>query len=45
MPPQWGGWRIRPQTVEFWQGRLSRMHARLVYDHSGGEWSVKRLAP
>jgi pyridoxamine 5'-phosphate oxidase len=30
VPPHWGGWRIRPQTVEFWPGRLSRMHARLV---------------
>jgi pyridoxamine 5'-phosphate oxidase len=40
-----GGWRIRPQTVEFWPGRLNRMYDRQVYDYSGGEWSVKRLAP
>jgi pyridoxamine 5'-phosphate oxidase len=45
VPPHWGGWRIRPQTVEFWQGRPNRMHDRLVYDHSGGEWCLKRLAP
>jgi len=45
VPPHWGGWRIWPQTVEFWQGRPDRMHDRLVFDHSGGEWRVKRLAP
>jgi pyridoxamine 5'-phosphate oxidase len=45
VPPQWGGWRIRPQTVEFWQGRPNRMHDRLVYDHSGGAWCLKRLSP
>ena len=44
-PPHWGGWRIRPQTVEFWQGRPDRMHDRLVYDQSGGEWRLKRLSP
>jgi pyridoxamine 5'-phosphate oxidase len=45
VPPHWGGWRIRPQTVEFWQGRPNRMHDRLVYDRSGGEWCLKRLSP
>jgi pyridoxamine 5'-phosphate oxidase len=45
VPPHWGGWRIRPQTVEFWQGRPNRMHDRLVYDHSGAGWRLKRLAP
>jgi len=45
VPPQWGGWRIKPQVVEFWQGRPNRMHDRLVYDHSDGEWRLKRLAP
>jgi len=45
VPPYWGGWRIRPQTVEFWQGRPDRMHDRLVYDHSGGEWCLSRLSP
>jgi pyridoxamine 5'-phosphate oxidase len=45
VPPQWGGWRIKPQAVEFWQGRPNRMHDRLVYEHSGGEWRLKRLAP
>jgi pyridoxamine 5'-phosphate oxidase len=45
VPPHWGGWRIRPQAVEFWQGRPNRMHDRLVYDRSGGEWGLKRLSP
>jgi pyridoxamine 5'-phosphate oxidase len=45
VPPHWGGWRIRPQAVEFWQGRPDRMHDRLVYDHSGGEWCLRRLSP
>ena len=45
VPPHWGGWRIRPQTVEFWQGRPNRMHDRLVYDRFGDEWCLKRLPP
>ena len=45
VPPHWGGWRIRPQSVEFWQGRPDRMHDRLVFDLSGDEWRVRRLAP
>jgi pyridoxamine 5'-phosphate oxidase len=45
VPPHWGGWRIRPETVEFWQGRRDRMHDRLVFAHSGDNWAVKRLAP
>jgi pyridoxamine 5'-phosphate oxidase len=45
VPPHWGGWRIRPQTVEFWQGREDRMHDRLVYEVRGDEWRVHRVAP
>lgn len=45
VPPHWGGWRIRPEAVEFWQGREDRMHDRLVYATRGGEWRVHRLAP
>jgi pyridoxamine 5'-phosphate oxidase len=45
VPPHWGGWRIRPQTVEFWQGRQDRMHDRLVYELRAEEWQVQRLAP
>jgi pyridoxamine 5'-phosphate oxidase len=44
-PPHWGGFLVRPQTVEFWQGRASRLHDRLVYERSGEQWSVERLAP
>lgn len=46
LPPHWGGVRIHPVSVEFWQGRPNRMHDRLRYQVSGdGEWSVQRLAP
>lgn len=46
LPPHWGGIRIRPVSVEFWQGRPNRMHDRLRYRvGDDGEWSVQRLAP
>ena len=45
VPPHWGGWRIEPQTVEFWQGRQDRMHDRLVYEQRAGQWRIHRLAP
>jgi pyridoxamine 5'-phosphate oxidase len=45
VPEHWGGWRIRPQSVEFWQGRPYRMHDRLVFDNMDGEWRLRRLAP
>ncbi|MGO4255508.1 pyridoxamine 5'-phosphate oxidase [Marmoricola sp. RAF53] len=44
-PPHWGGYRVRPERVEFWQGRRSRMHDRLVYARAGDGWTVQRLAP
>jgi pyridoxamine 5'-phosphate oxidase len=44
-PPFWGGYRIRPLTVEFWQGRLHRLHDRFRYAREGDGWSVRRLAP
>lgn len=44
-PPHWGGVRVEPLTVEFWQGRASRLHDRLRYRREGGVWVVERLAP
>ncbi len=45
-PPFWGGYRVRPETVEFWQGRPSRLHDRLVYRRlAEGGWELVRLAP
>lgn len=44
-PPHWGGYRLIPDCVEFWQGRPSRLHDRLVYDLQDGRWTVSRLAP
>ena len=44
-PPHWGGWRLAPATVEFWQGRRSRLHDRLRYRRVKDEWIVERLAP
>ena len=46
LPPHWGGVRIRPVNVEFWQGRPDRMHDRLRYHVTDdGDWAVQRLAP
>jgi pyridoxamine 5'-phosphate oxidase len=45
LPPHWGGWRVSPATVEFWQGRRSRLHDRLRYRRQKDEWIVERLAP
>lgn len=44
-PPHWGGLRIVPETVEFWQGRPSRLHDRLRYRQGDEGWIVERLAP
>jgi len=44
-PPHWGGWRIRPDFVEFWQGREDRMHDRLRYVHTDDGWHIERVAP
>ncbi len=46
LPPHWGGYRLVPETVEFWQGRRSRLHDRLRYRRlPEGDWAVERLAP
>ncbi|MCL4106321.1 UNVERIFIED_CONTAM: hypothetical protein GTU68_003482 [Idotea baltica] len=44
-PPHWGGYRLDPHTVEFWQGRESRLHDRIQYVKEGGAWKIQRLAP
>lgn len=46
MPADWGGFRVLPRRVEFWQGRPNRLHDRLVYEQNGaGAWDRHRLAP
>jgi pyridoxamine 5'-phosphate oxidase len=45
VPPFWGGYRVRPETVEFWAGRRGRLHDRLRYRRDGDSWRRERLAP
>lgn len=45
LPPQWGGYVVRPDVVEFWQGRKGRMHDRMVFRREEDGWSTVRLAP
>jgi pyridoxamine 5'-phosphate oxidase len=45
LPDGWGGFRVIPVTIEFWQGRRSRLHDRLRYVRGGNAWKVERIAP
>ena len=44
-PEHWGGYRLKPTRIEFWKGRLGRLHDRIVYARDGENWKISRLAP
>ena len=44
-PPHWGGYRVVPHEIEFWQGRADRLHDRLRYRRQGDRWEIERLSP
>jgi pyridoxamine 5'-phosphate oxidase len=45
LPDFWGGYLLRPVVMEFWQGRMSRLHDRILYSRDGNDWRIERLAP
>ena len=45
LPDFWGGYRVMPENIEFWQGRESRLHDRFIYQRSEGGWNISRLSP
>lgn len=45
LPDFWGGYRLKPKNIEFWQGRENRLHDRILYERSKDSWNIKRLAP
>ncbi len=44
-PVHWGGYNVKPENIEFWQGRPSRLHDRVLYEFDGKSWIIKRLSP
>lgn len=44
-PAHWGGYRVRPNRIEFWQGRSNRLHDRILYEQDNDNWQISRLAP
>lgn len=45
LPPHWGGYRVHPRSIEFWQGGPARLHDRFLYQFDGGQWKIDRLSP
>ncbi len=45
LPPHWGGFRLTPESFEFWQGRASRLHDRICYERHNGIWEIVRRSP
>lgn len=45
LPPNWGGYKVKPQLMEFWQGRRNRLHDRFRYTFEKSKWKIERLAP
>ena len=45
LPDFWGGYRVVPDSIEFWQGRENRLHDRFMYEKEGNSWLISRLAP
>ena len=45
LPPHWGGYRVLPEALEFWQGRSNRLHDRVRYRAAAGGWTLERLSP
>src|SRR5690606_32208733 len=44
-PQHWGGYVLKPERIEFWQGRPNRLHDRIVFERTSNQWNSKRLAP